>query len=177
MLLTLGTGLSAVFIEDGLIVTGQQVKGIPDSGELRDYQYRGTDLENLTGATKSVVSIYRQFGGSNPDVLDGNLKKLASMGQENLDGGIAQKTFVEFGWRLGDSLAPIVNKFDPETIILSGNIAHAYDLFEDAAIQALRTKLVDSDAATNFVKSELIDRGGLFGAAFRAFYPNHPFRR
>jgi glucokinase len=177
LLLTLGTGLGAVFIEGGLIVTGRHVQGIPDSGELWDYQYRETDLENVTGTTKAAVSIYRELGGTSPEVLDGDLKRLASMGRENLDGGIAQKTFAEFGRRLSDSLAPIVKKFGPEAIILSGNIAHATDLFEGAAKQALRTRLEGSNIITNFIQSDLIDRGGLLGAAFRAFYPSRPIRQ
>lgn len=176
LLLTLGTGLGAVFIEDGLIVTGRQVKGIPDSGELWDYVYRDTNLENVSGTTKSAVSIYRELGGSDPEVLAGDLKKLASMGRENRDGGIAQKTFAEFGWRLGDSLAPIAQKFRPETIILSGNIALAYDLFDTAATQALGSGLDGSEVSANLVQSDLIDRGGLLGAAFRAFYPSRPIR-
>jgi glucokinase len=176
LLLTLGTGLGAVFIDDGLIVTGRDVKGIPDSGELWDYQYRDTNLENVTGTTKAAVSIYRGLGGSDPEVLAGNLKKLASMGYENRDGGIAQKTFAEFGLLLGDSLAPVAIKFRPEVIILSGNIALAYDLFEPAATQALEAGLDGSNVSTNIIQSDLIDRGGLLGAAFRAFYPNHPIR-
>lgn len=176
LLLTLGTGLGAVFIKDGLIVTGQHVPGIPKSGELWDYQYRDTDLENVTGTTKAAISIYREFGGTSPDVLNGDLKKLASMARENFDGGIAQKTFVEFGRRLGDSLAALVKIFGPQAIILSGNIAHAYDLFEGAAKLALKTRLAGSNFAANLVQSELIDRGGLLGAAFRAFYPDRPIR-
>jgi len=55
LLLTLGTGLGSVFIEDGLIVTGQLVQGIPESGELWDYQYMNTNFENVTGTTKATV--------------------------------------------------------------------------------------------------------------------------
>lgn len=176
LLLTLGTGLGAVFIEDSLIVTGRDVKGIPNSGELWDYQYRDTELENIAGTTKAAVSIYRELGGGDPEVLGGDLKKLASMRRENRDGGIAQKTFAEFGWRLGISLAPIALNFHPEAIILSGNIALAFDLFEAAATQALGSGLEGSNVSANFVQSDLIDRGGLLGAAFRAFYPNRPIR-
>jgi glucokinase len=176
LLLTLGTGLGAVFIEDGLIVTDQQVQGIPESGELWDYPYMNTDFENVTGTTKATVSIYRDLGGNNPDVLAGDLKKLASMGRKNRHSEIAQKTFAEFGRRLGDGLAPIVKVFCPKTIILSGNIAIAYDLFEPAAKQALNNRLDGLNIAVNIVLSDLVDKGGLLGAAFRAFYPNRPFR-
>jgi glucokinase len=176
LLLTLGTGLGAVFIEDGLIVTGQHVQGLPDSGELWDYRYRDTELENVTGTTKAAVSIYRQMGGTDPQILGGDLKKLATMGRNNRNGGIGQKAFAEFGRRLGDGLAPIVGVFGPDKIILSGNIALAYDLFGTAVNQALEARLNRSDIATEVVASELIDRGGLLGAAYRAFYPNRPFR-
>jgi glucokinase len=176
LLLTLGTGLGAVFIEDGLIVTGEHVQGVPESGELWDYQYGNADLENVTGTTKAAVSIYRELGGADRDVLTGDLKKLASMGRMNRDSGIAQRTFAEFGRRLGDSLAPIVKIFCPNAVILSGNIALAYDLFEHEAKQALKTGLDGSNIPANIVQSDLIDRGGILGAAYRAFYPNRPFR-
>jgi glucokinase len=176
LLLTLGTGLGAVFIEDSLIITGQQVKGIPESGELWNHQYMNTDLENVTGTTKAAVSIYISLGGTDRDVCAGNLKKLASIGRNDNDSDVAQKTFVEFGRRLGDSLAPIVLEFHPKAIILSGQIALAYDLFGPAAKQALQIGLNGLVDFTDFWQSDLIESGGLLGAAFRSFYPNRSYR-
>jgi len=98
------------------------------------------------------------------------------MGRKNRHNEIAQKTFAEFGRRLGDGLAPIVKSFCPKIIILSGNIANAYDLFAPTAKQALQTNLTGLNIAANIVLSDLVDKGGVLGAAFRAFYPNRPFQ-
>jgi glucokinase len=176
LLLTLGTGLGAVFIEDGFIVTGQHVPGIPTTGELWDFQYMNTNLENVTGTTKAAVAIYRGLGGSDPDVLAGDLKKLASMGRADQDSGIARNTFEEFGRRLGDCLGSTVRLFRPRAIILSGNIAQAFDLFAQAAEQALNASLGGPELNTSLAQSVLIDKGGLLGAAFRALNPDRPFR-
>jgi glucokinase len=177
LLLTLGTGLGAAFVEDGLVVTGEQVCGIPDSGELWDFPYMDTVLEDFTGTTKAAVAIYRGLGGSDGDVLAGDLESLANMQAEDGQDSIATETFAEFGRRLGEGLAPIVRAFRPRAIVLSGNISKAYDLFEPEASEALERGLVGSGVSTSLRLSALVDTGGLLGAAFRAFYPDRPFRR
>jgi len=176
LLLTLGTGLGAVFMQDGLIVTGRHVSGIPESGEIWDYPYQDTHLENVSGSTKAAVAIYSQLGGSDAEVLDGNLKKLASEARQDRYGVIARMTFAEFGRRLSAGIAPIVQKFRPQAIILSGNISLAYDRFAQTAQETLRDSLQGSGFDTKLLQSELIDRGGLLGAAYRALYPQRPFR-
>lgn len=159
ILLTLGTGLGACFVEDGEIVKGRD--GVPDSGEIWDYQFMGENFEENAGTTKSIVKIYKKLGGTDKDVLSGNIEHLAELAKNN--DNLAVNSFREFGRLLGEGLKEIVSKFKPESIILSGNIANSFDLFSKDADRALDTDKVE------FVKSDLIDKGGLLGAAQLAF--------
>lgn len=159
ILLTLGTGLGACFIEDGEIVKARD--GVPDSGEIWDYQFMGENFEENAGTTKSIVKIYKKLDGTDKNVLSGDINHLAELVKDNDD--LAINSFKEFGKLLGEGLREIVSKFKPESIILSGNIANSFDLFSKEANSALDNDNVE------FVKSDLIDKGGLLGAAHLAF--------
>lgn len=168
MFLTLGTGLGGSFIVNGKIVKGRKF-GATTSGELWNYKFRGENLEENIGTTKSMVRIYNRLGGKNKRVLKGDVEYLANRAR----GGnvLAVRTFKVFGNLLGEGLVELVRKFKPKTIILSGNIANAYDLFGRNANKMLSNclKYFIVSRKVVFKKSKLIGNGGLIGVSVKGF--------
>jgi glucokinase len=163
MMLTLGTGLGACYILDGEIVRGEDV-GATASGELWDYPFEGRNLEESVGTTKAIVRDYLARGGSDSSIRAGNIEKLASLAREG--NPLAASVFRHFGTMLARGLEAPVSRFRPRAIVLSGNLAHAFDLF-----QAEANRLASGNL---FVKSQLIGRGGLLGAAYVALRQTFP---
>lgn len=168
--LTLGTGLGAAFVFNGEIVKGEL--GAPDSGEIWDLQYNGKNLEESAGTTKVMVRIYEGLGGTDSEIKSGNIKRLADIARDsnNFEHRLAQKAFREFGKSLGDALAFACSGFRPESFLLAGNIAKAFDLFRETMMSLYLSHVsLSGDTGPVFIQSRLIDRNGLLGAAYVAF--------
>lgn len=156
--LTLGTGLGACYVVDGRLVRGEEF-GATASGELWDYPYKGAPLEETAGTTKAIVKAYVSSGGSDESVINGNIEHLAVMAR--MGDELAIETFRKFGALLYKGLAEPIRQFGPKAVVLSGNLANAFDLFE-------RDANGSASDSTRFVKSDLIGQGGLLGAALCA---------
>ena len=165
LFLTLGTGLGGCFIIDGKIVKGKEI-GATESGEIWDYKFKGKNLEESIGTTKAMVKIYNSLGGKEKKVLAGDIKYLAEIARAKKQ-KLAIDSFKQFGSLLSEGLTEIVQKFKPKTILLSGNISNALDLFEKEANNALSKNLkrLGMNQKVILKKSELIDSGGLIGLA------------
>lgn len=170
MFLTLGTGLGAAFVFNGEIIKGEL--GAPDSGEIWDLQYKGKNLEESAGTAKVMVRIYEGLGGTDSEIKKGNIKRLADIARDSnsFEYYLAQNAFREFGKSLGGALAFACSGFKPESFVLSGSIAKAFDLFKETTMSSyLSHAPVSGDTGPVFIQSRLIDRNGLLGAAYIAF--------
>lgn len=171
LFLTLGTGLGGCFIVDGKIVKGEEYGATP-SGEVWDYQFNGRNLEDSTGTTKSMVALYLSIRGLNLDVQHGDMRLLETFARYHgsKDYSKANYVFKKFGESLGLGIAGIAAKFQPEEIVLAGNLAKGNELFlcEANAAMARQFKLMDRPISPQFVVSDLIDKAGLLGAAYHA---------
>jgi glucokinase len=106
--ITLGTGLGSGFIEHGKIIT--QGYGISNQGELWNVPYADGIAEDYASG--------RALGNANQlaaQARDGNIE--------------AQKAFLDMGHHLRAILEPWVESFQPDAIVIGGNVAKAWDLF------------------------------------------------
>ena len=169
MFLTLGTGLGSAFVFNGEIIRGQL--GTPESGEIWEIQYGGEKLEESAGTTKVMVRIYLELGGTDDEIKNGNIKRLADIARNSgpPEYCLAQKAFKEFGKSLGEALAYACSDFGPESFVLAGNISKAFNLFEKELTLSYLSQLSGHGDVPVFKESRLIDRNGLLGAAYIAF--------
>ncbi|HTJ14806.1 MAG TPA: ROK family protein [Dinghuibacter sp.] len=114
--LTLGTGLGCAFIEDGRIL--RSGSGVPPGGFLYNMSFRDGIAEDYVSAR----GLQAAYGPASPGVRA--LADLARKGDPS-----AKAAFAAFGRALGEVLAPWVNSFQSEIVILGGSITHAADLF------------------------------------------------
>ncbi|MEK7202994.1 MAG: ROK family protein [Patescibacteria group bacterium] len=144
--LTIGTGIGGGWWFNNEIYLGAH-EGAGEPGWLvTDYQ-NGIRLEEA----------YHKLAQNN----------FATMAEEAYRGDIlAEKSFQEFGYYLGVTLANIVNLIDPEIIILGGGVVGSSDLFLSKTKKTTRD-FIHSESAKKIkvVKSALGEKAGAIGAA------------
>jgi glucokinase len=168
--ITLGTGFGSAFIDDGIPVeTGTEV---PESGCVYHLPY-GKSIANDYFSTNWFLERYREVTGLEiPGVREiyEEIRAASAAGREHPASGI----FHEFGIALGDFLAPWLLRFGAGCLVIGGNIANSFDLFE----VPLKTALANNQAAMPVYVSGLGELAGIAGSARlcdNSFYSRLPF--
>ncbi|MCX6284233.1 MAG: ROK family protein [Bacteroidetes bacterium] len=161
MAITLGTGFGSAFIEDGIpMESGPEV---PESGCVYHLPFGGGIADDhfstrwFVGRCKALTG--KEIAG---------VKELAEMdagcgiwdtGSENLH--LVSSIFSEFGTNMGNFLAPWLLKFGAGCLVIGGNIANSYSLFE----KPFRLALEQHGCIIPVYISELGELAGIAGAA------------
>jgi predicted NBD/HSP70 family sugar kinase len=144
--LTLGTGIGG-----GIVINKKIYHGRSNAGEL-GHQYldwrKAKDLEDLTGAGKLKLSgqAYQKLEQA---ALAKNLRAL--------------EFWKRLGTILGFACLNYINILDPDIIILGGKQARAFRFFYPTMIKIIKQYCLFQPP--KIVKSKLIDKGGIIGAA------------
>jgi glucokinase len=134
--LTIGTGLGASFIENGR-VAGDSDK-VPPGGEVWNLPYDGGILEDYVSG-RAVVAAYERLSAGGPYEITGGgrpgakeIANLASAGSEP-----AIEAYRAMGTAIGRGLAPVLLRFEPEVLVIGGQIARSLPIFGSAVTEAL----------------------------------------
>ncbi len=117
---TLGSGFGTTFIENGFPVAG--INGIPEDGFLYHIPFKNSTADNYFSTRWFLEMYYQKTGKRIQEVKD-------LMTMENSQYHIFA-LFRDFGSNLGLFLAPWIQKFNAECIILGGNISRSYRFFK-----------------------------------------------
>lgn len=152
--ITLGTGFGSCFITDGI----PQVNsiGVPEGGCLWDKPYK-TGIADDYFSTRWFVKRYFEISGKQvsgvKDVVDS-------------DDDFSRTVFSEFSLSLAEFMSPFIEKYQPELMVLGGNISNAAEFF----IHLLKSELQKKNLTTNITVSTLMEEAALIGSA-RLFDP------
>ena len=146
---TLGTGVGAAFLVDGVPQSGGQ--GVPPGGNLYPEHYLGGPIEN-TVSTRALLASYGHDGVSVREVFE-----RARAGEASA-AAVVSSTMEH----LGRFVAPFIADFGATVFVVGGSISQSWDLIEPA----LRRGLGDTRVA--IARSELLDDAPLLGAALAA---------
>jgi len=138
--ITLGTGLGSAYSENG----------ITQDLNLGSNPYRETIADDYL-STRWFLKRHLELTGV---TLIGGVKELASLAYAS---EIARDIFIEFADNMGDFLSGPVAKYNPEVLILCGNIAKASEFF----LPYLNEKL----NSINIKVAQLGENAPLIGAA------------
>lgn len=120
MAVTLGTGLGACFIDNGISINSGN--SVPADGEIYNLPYKEGMAEDYV-SVRGLLSHYKSV--SNVDLKNGlELYNLAKSGNEQ-----AVKVFEKMGEDLSEVVIPWIKNFSADHIIIGGKIANASDLF------------------------------------------------
>jgi glucokinase len=152
MSITLGTGFGSAFIADRIpIVDGPEV---PKLGCVYHLPY-GDNIADDYFSTRWFVGRYKKITGRE---LSG-VKQFAELAGKDK---VVTDLFAEFGNNLGIFLAPWLNRFKAEIVVVGGNISHAYNLFGDIFENSLKKEGCNCKVAL----SELKEDAAFIGAAY-----------
>lgn len=155
--ITLGTGFGSAFIADGIPVTSGET--VPEHGCLWHLPFQdgiGDDFFSTRWFTNSYKSL---TGKSLPGV-----KELHDLHKEG--DAVAMLLFHEFGINLGKFINTWIQRFNPEVLVMGGNISKAWDLFSTSFHQELDREKLRLEVKV----SQLKEHAALLGGA-RLFDP------
>jgi glucokinase len=150
--ITLGTGFGSAFISDRIpIVDGPEV---PKLGCIYHIPYRD-------GIADDYFST-RWFTGQYKEATGKDVKGVKELSEMAADDKIATRLFIDFGTRLAIFLAPWLNGFKAEMLVIGGNISHAYDLFGKVFEETLKKEKYSCKVALSSLKED----AAILGSAY-----------
>lgn len=151
MVITIGTGIGSAFIRNGVpVVSGESV---PEKGWVYHIKYRDSIADDYFSA-RWFLQRFKEVTGRDAD----GVKSIADEAGSNEP---IMEIFNEFGASLAGFLAPILNSFGAEVLVLGGNISRSINLFGPS----LRLELKNNKCHTTTYLSELGENAALVGSA------------
>jgi len=145
--LTIGTGLGAGIIINNHLYAGQNC-GAGEFGMV-DYLDRNYEFYSSGSFFQNV------YGLSGEDVF-----KNAKNGDKQ-----ALKLYKELGAHLGNAIKMIMYTYDTELIILGGSVQLAFDFFEKAMWERIKTFGFPKSIGHLQIKTSALENSGILGAA------------
>lgn len=152
MSVTLGTGFGSAFISDRIpIVDGPEV---PKLGCVYHLPYKSGIADDYF-STRWFIGRYKSMTGK-------ELKGVKELSELAASDRIVKDLFTEFANDLAVFLAPWLNRFKAEILVIGGNISHAYNLFGEIFEERLKKE----NCTCRVALSELKEDAALFGSAW-----------
>jgi glucokinase len=152
MSITLGTGFGSAFISNRIpVVDGPDV---PRLGCVYHLPFNGK-IADESFSTRWFASSYKNATGKE---ISG-VRELAEIAKTDVR---AQELFTEYGSNMGTFLAPWLNRFKAEVLVIGGNISNAYDLFGDVFEEQLKRE----KCICSVELSDLKEDAALLGSAY-----------
>ncbi|GGH36249.1 ROK family protein [Paenibacillus segetis] len=152
--LTLGTGLGSAFIDQSKI--NHQIQGIPANGWLYNQPYQDGIIDDAF-SKRGILQLAQDLGALQPGMDVKELAELARLGS-----GPGRAVFSEFGKRLAEMLIPYIMLYEPNLIVLGGQLSKSYDLFGNALQDHIHSQQVQIYTSGNMLNHTFIGISRLF---------------
>lgn len=154
MCLTLGTGCGSTFIDNGRLVAGKY--GIPDDGMIYHLPFKDGIVDDYI-SKRGILATAAEYGynTNSTDVID-LFNDAINMNQKAL------KVFSRFGKNLLEAIMMTLESYQPDTIVLGGQISKSYCFFGSLLESYAHTQNINVIIADDSVKSALIGAASYF---------------
>ncbi|MDI4645140.1 ROK family protein [Cohnella hashimotonis] len=133
--ITIGTGIGSAFLDQGRLVVDSA--NVPPDGWIYRLPYRDRTVDAYI-SERGILRLAESRGF----VKDGlQVKWLAAMAHEEDQDAII--VFQQFGRYLGEVLNQYVSPYQPDAVVLGGQIAKSSELFMSALLDELQNKDMD----------------------------------
>jgi glucokinase len=147
--ITLGTGFGSAFIKDG--IPQIQSDDVPKGGCLWDKPYKDS-IGDEYFSTRWCIKRYREISSKQVK----GVKEIAEANNE-----YSRAVFEEFGSNLAEFMTPFLQKYQPDLIVLGGNISLAHEFF----LPTLKKKIKENGMSIVFEISKLMEDAAIVGSA------------
>lgn len=137
MYLTIGTGAGSAFISHGQII--KEGNALPENGWIYKEPFKASIIDDYI-SKRGIAKLAKESG---VHIRENEIKSLARMADHGHEK--AREVFYTFGQYIGEALLPYVTAFDPEALILGGQISKSMHLFLDGIDEKIdqSTVLID----------------------------------
>jgi fructokinase len=159
----LGTGVGG-----GIVVNGRLIEGCHGiAGEWGHNPMRGETTRCYCGragcvetvfAGPSLERFYRENGGEAvrlPEIV-----RRAGAGEP-----LATATVARLVQKFGEAIAAVINILDPDAVVIGGGVGNLDVLYSEATRRAVLAHVFNPELRTEFLRPQLGDSAGVFGAA------------
>lgn len=146
---TLGTGFGSCFIKNGVPQVSSE--DVPEGGCLWNKPYKqgiGDDFFS----TRWCVKRYEELSSKEVE----GVKEIAEANDE-----FSKRVFKEFGDNMADFIIPFLKDYQPQLIVLGGNISNASRFF----LPTLENKIQEAGLNVDFEISEVLEDAAIIGSA------------
>ncbi|WP_426626139.1 ROK family protein [Leifsonia sp. McL0607] len=147
--ITIGTGIGSAFVADGIPVESGDF--VPPRGWMHLVEYDGAPLEEVV-SRRAMRAAYRRDSGELIDIHE--IADRARAGDRG-----ASEVFGRTMTVLGRALAPWIERFEAEAVVVGGSIAGSWDLIEGPLLGAL------TDPRVTVLRASLGEDASIIGTA------------
>jgi fructokinase len=167
--LILGTGCGGGIVVDGRVLGG--IHGI--AGEWGHNPLRGERAPcycGRRGCIETVISgpalerFYRRRSGT-----AARMPEIAARARKGE--AAARATVARLVEKFGEAIAAVINILDPDAVVIGGGVGNVGALYGPGARAAVLANLFNTELRTPFLRPELGDSAGVFGAAMLSASP------
>ncbi|MFY0654078.1 MAG: ROK family protein [Cyclobacteriaceae bacterium] len=149
--ITLGTGFGSALIDEDIPIVSRQ--DVPLHGCFWHLPFKNGIADDYFSTRWFVNTFENKSGQKASGVKDVAIDASGS--------GIGQQVFDEFSINLVEFLAPWLNKFMPDTLVIGGNVSKAIDLF----LPRVQEELSRLEISLQIYPSDLMEEAALIGSA------------
>ncbi len=128
--ITLGTGLGACFIKENKVI---KADGVPEGGYLYNCPFKNGIAEDYI-SSRWLMEEFLRITGKSLTVKDISDKAQIDNDEKAID------IFLKFSENIAELLAPWIQSFQADCIVIGGSIAQSSNLFLPSLTQALKDK-------------------------------------
>lgn len=163
--ITLGTGIGSSFLDHGVPV--KEGSTVPPDGSAYLLQHNGVPLED-TVSRRAIRAAYAAATGIAADADPVSVADVREIAEAARAGNTtAARVLHDAFSALGQALAPYLDSFKAETLIVGGSMAQSWDLVERAIRDGI-AKARPALAALPLTQAERAEDAGLIGTAYWA---------
>lgn len=128
----IGTGIGSAFLNNGKLIKHDD--NIPQNGWIYSTKFKDSIIDDYISA-RGILKIYKDLTGE-------TLNQVKPIADKALNGDdLSIKTFETFGFNLAQALNIFIKSFNPDNLIIGGQISKSYSLFEKSFLENLDKKL------------------------------------
>lgn len=128
----IGTGVGSAFLNNGKLIKHDD--NVPKNGWIYSTKFKDSIIDDYISA-RGILKIYKDLTGE-------TLNQVKPIADKALNGDdLSIKTFETFGFNLAQAMNIFVKSFNPDNLIIGGQISKSYKLFEKSFLENLDKKL------------------------------------